>query len=109
MRRATGTRLKPSFAPLPQTPRSDGGAHGLSSAEGAERLRVHGRNVLRERDELSAASVLAAQLLRLAAINAALETGLENPLDDAILAAHKPDLTNIEKLDEVPFDFARSA
>ena len=46
-------------------------------------------------------------VLRLAAINAALETGLENPLDDAILSVHKPDLTTIEKLDEIPFDFAR--
>jgi Mg2+-importing ATPase len=47
------------------------------------------------------------EVLRLAAINAALETGLENPLDDAILAAHKPDLSGIEKLDEIPFDFTR--
>ena len=47
------------------------------------------------------------EVLRLAAVNAALETGLENPLDAAILAAHTPDLTGVEKLDEVPFDFAR--
>ena len=47
------------------------------------------------------------EVLELAAINAALETGLANPLDDAILASHKPALANIEKLDEIPFDFAR--
>jgi len=47
------------------------------------------------------------EVLRDAAINAALETGLENPLDDAILAALQPDLTGVEKLDEIPFDFTR--
>jgi Mg2+-importing ATPase len=47
------------------------------------------------------------EVLRLAAINAALETGLENPLAAAILAAHGPVLSGIEKLDEIPFDFTR--
>jgi Mg2+-importing ATPase len=45
--------------------------------------------------------------LELAAINAALETGLANPLDDAILARHTPDLSGIEKIAEIPFDFMR--
>jgi Mg2+-importing ATPase len=45
--------------------------------------------------------------LNLAAINAALETGLSNPLDDAILQAHPPRLEGVRKLAEAPFDFSR--
>src|SRR5262245_21430749 len=45
------------------------------------------------------------EVLELAAINAALETGLANPLDDAILQAHTPELKQVEKLAEFPFDF----
>ena len=47
------------------------------------------------------------RVLELAACNAALQTGLMNPLDDAILAAGKPDLTETQKLAEIPFDFIR--
>jgi Mg2+-importing ATPase len=46
-------------------------------------------------------------VLELAARNAALETGLDNPLDEAILAARRPDLTRTTKLAEIPFDFVR--
>jgi P-type Mg2+ transporter len=46
-----------------------------------------------------------ADVLERAAWNAALETGLSNPLDDAILQAHVPDLTGVRKLAEIPFDF----
>lgn len=48
-----------------------------------------------------------AAVLEMAALNASLETGLAYPLDDAILEACKPDLTGVEKLDEIPFDFMR--
>jgi Mg2+-importing ATPase len=48
-----------------------------------------------------------ARVLELAAINAATETGLENPLDDAILQARRPNLEELEKLAEIPFDFMR--
>jgi P-type Mg2+ transporter len=44
-------------------------------------------------------------VLQRAAWNAALETGLSNPLDDAILQALSPDLTAVGKVAEVPFDF----
>ena len=47
------------------------------------------------------------EVLELAAVNAALETGLENPLDDAILAARTPDLSGLRKRAEIPFDFTR--
>ena len=39
--------------------------------------------------------------------NAALETGLASPLDDAILSAGAPDLSAVRKLAEIPFDFVR--
>jgi Mg2+-importing ATPase len=46
-------------------------------------------------------------VLELAAYNAALQSGLVNPLDEAILRTCKPDLSQIEKFGEVPFDFVR--
>jgi Mg2+-importing ATPase len=46
-------------------------------------------------------------VLTLGALNAALETGLSNPLDDAILHAHQPDVSRVRKLAEIPFDFVR--
>jgi Mg2+-importing ATPase len=46
-------------------------------------------------------------VLELGACNAALETGLSNPLDEAILAAHRPHLAGVRKRAEVPFDFVR--
>ncbi len=46
-------------------------------------------------------------VMRMAQINAAFETGLKSPLDEAILAAGKVDPTAWRKIDEVPFDFER--
>lgn len=46
------------------------------------------------------------RVLRLAAINACLQQGFRNPIDEAI--AHvAPDLTGVEKRDEIPYDFIR--
>jgi Mg2+-importing ATPase len=47
------------------------------------------------------------EVLDLAAVNAALDTGLSNLLDDAILKVRKPDAAGVEKLDEIPYDFLR--
>ena len=47
------------------------------------------------------------QVLALAAINAALETGLPSALDDAILAANGTHAADCRKLAEIPFDFVR--
>lgn len=47
------------------------------------------------------------EVLRLGGWNAALETGIGSPLDDAILKAGAPDLASVEKLAEIPFDFTR--
>jgi Mg2+-importing ATPase len=46
-------------------------------------------------------------VLDLGAWNAALETGVASPLDEAITNARKPDLTLARKLGEIPFDFVR--
>src|SRR6185295_6316856 len=54
-----------------------------------------------------ASGVRSADVQRYGEWNAALETGLASPLDDAILAARTPDLTNVRKLGEIPFDFIR--
>jgi len=46
-------------------------------------------------------------VMHMAQVNAAFETGLKSPLDEAIIAAGKIDLTAWRKIDEVPFDFQR--
>jgi len=46
-------------------------------------------------------------VMQMAQLNAAFETGLKSPLDDAILTAGKVDLAAWRKIDEVPFDFER--
>ena len=53
------------------------------------------------------AGVPSEEPLRLAALNAALQTGVPSGLDAAILARRAPDLTSVRKLDEIPFDFTR--
>jgi Mg2+-importing ATPase len=47
------------------------------------------------------------EVLDLAAWNAALETGVDSPLDAAILAARTPAAGSVRKLGEIPFDFVR--
>ena len=65
------------------------------------------QGVVRVQDAFDAFGEPAPEVLRLAACNAQLETGLSNPLDDAILEVHRPDLSGLEKCGEIPFDFAR--
>ena len=43
----------------------------------------------------------------LALLNAALETGIANPLDEAIVASAHGELPDMPKIDEVPYDFQR--
>lgn len=66
------------------------------------------------RIELAAAvdpdGVAAAEVLRLAYVNAALETGIDNPLDAAIVAAGERAgfaAGPARKIDEIPYDFER--
>jgi Mg2+-importing ATPase len=47
------------------------------------------------------------EVLRLAYLNASLQTGLVNPLDEAIIASKPPDVPGGVKLDEIPYDFMR--
>jgi Mg2+-importing ATPase len=60
--------------------------------------------LIREVDPTGAES---RDVLRLAYLNAAFETGLKSPLDVAIIEAEPLDLAGWTKLDEVPFDFQR--
>ena len=48
-----------------------------------------------------------ATVMQMGQLNAAFETGLKSPLDEAILAAGKTDVAAWRKIDEVPFDFER--
>jgi Mg2+-importing ATPase len=47
------------------------------------------------------------EVFRYAYLNARLQTGLSNPLDEAILARAQPDVAGATKVDEVPYDFVR--
>jgi Mg2+-importing ATPase len=47
------------------------------------------------------------QVQRLAQLNARLQTGLPNPLDEAIVAAREFDLAPWRKMEEIPYDFVR--
>jgi Mg2+-importing ATPase len=47
------------------------------------------------------------EVMRWAYLNAAFQTGLANPLDEAILAQPHPDTTGMDKLEEIPYDFIR--
>lgn len=50
---------------------------------------------------------VSADVLTWAHVNAAFETGLKSPLDEAIIVAASDDLADWRKIDEVPFDFER--
>jgi P-type Mg2+ transporter len=47
------------------------------------------------------------EVFLMAYLNAALQTGLENPLDQAITKARQPDISAYQKVDEIPYDFVR--
>jgi len=47
------------------------------------------------------------QLFHYAYLNAKFQTGMSNPLDDAIQVKATVDVTGIEKVDEIPYDFTR--
>jgi Mg2+-importing ATPase len=46
-------------------------------------------------------------VFQLAYLNSLFQTGIKNPLDDAILGHKKPAIANYQKIDEIPFDFYR--
>ncbi len=47
------------------------------------------------------------EVFRYAFLNARFQTGLANPLDEAITGAHSGDIGGTVKLDEIPYDFVR--
>ncbi len=63
--------------------------------------------VIQVEGAFDAAGVESRLCLELAATNAALQSGLSNPLDEAIIKKRDPDLANTVKLGEIPFDFVR--
>jgi Mg2+-importing ATPase len=68
------------------------------------------RGVLELDSALDAEGQPAAEVLLAACINAHLETGLANPLDEAICARaerERIDTSGYRKLDEIPYDFVR--
>jgi Mg2+-importing ATPase len=59
---------------------------------------------------VDAGGTASAEVLRLAWVNAALETGIENPLDAALVAAGETaglTTAGCTKIDEIPYDFVR--
>ena len=59
---------------------------------------------------LSPAGAASPEVLRLAYLNAAYETGIDNPLDAALVAAGQEarlDCEGMRKVDEIPYDFQR--
>ena len=63
--------------------------------------------VVRLDGAVDAEGVPSEEVLRWAYLNAAFQTGLANPLDEAILAQPHPDTTGMDKLEEIPYDFIR--
>jgi Mg2+-importing ATPase len=47
------------------------------------------------------------EVFRLAYLNSHFESGIKSPLDEAIIAFRALDVTGLEKIDELPFDFER--
>jgi Mg2+-importing ATPase len=47
------------------------------------------------------------EVFRYAYLNAHFQTGLANPLDEAIVATRQLDISGVAKLDEIPYDFVR--
>ena len=56
---------------------------------------------------LDATGQASAEVMRLAYLNAHYQTGLSNPLDEAILKSEVPGIDGTNKLDEIPYDFTR--
>jgi Mg2+-importing ATPase len=47
------------------------------------------------------------EVFRYAHLNAHFQTGLANPLDEAVVAHAQPDISEVSKVDEIPYDFVR--
>ena len=47
------------------------------------------------------------KVLQLAKMNASLQQGFKNPIDEAITSLNLPDYNEVKRLDEIPYDFIR--
>jgi Mg2+-importing ATPase len=65
------------------------------------------QGVVRVDGALDVAGEESADVLRLATLTAHFQTGLSNPLDEAILAGQQFDFSAVTKIDEIPYDFVR--
>lgn len=65
------------------------------------------QGVVRLDDAMGVDGLKSADVLRWAWLNASFQTGIKNPLDEAILAAAKPTLEGVAKVGEIPYDFHR--
>lgn len=63
--------------------------------------------VVRLDGALDVKGIASESVLRWAYLNAVFQTGLANPLDEAILALPHPDTSGMDKLEEIPYDFVR--
>lgn len=63
--------------------------------------------VIQLQDTLDVSGQTSDRVARLASLNASFETGFANPIDHAIREHQKFDMTDVEKLDEIPYDFIR--
>lgn len=62
---------------------------------------------IRMEQHVNATGQISDWVLKLAYLNSFFESGLKNPLDEAILAHQHIDVSAWKKIDEVPFDFER--
>lgn len=63
--------------------------------------------VVQLQDTLDLAGQPSERVARLAYLNALFQTGFANPIDRAIRDRHEFDVSGVEKLDEIPYDFIR--
>jgi Mg2+-importing ATPase len=64
-------------------------------------------SVIRMESHVDASGMDSNEVLRLAYLNSWFETGLRNPMDEAILKNTPIDISGWKKIDEIPFDFER--
>ncbi|MFN2159479.1 MAG: magnesium-translocating P-type ATPase [Anaerolineales bacterium] len=65
------------------------------------------QGVVKLDEALDAQGEKSGRVFRLAYLNAAMQTGLSNPLDEAITAQGDPGTAGVDKIAEVPYDFVR--
>jgi Mg2+-importing ATPase len=65
------------------------------------------QGVVRLDGALDAQGLPSDDVMRWAYLNSSFQTGIANPLDEAILTQPHPDIAGMDKLEEIPYDFHR--